>query len=387
MNDRERFLAVVRGEPVDYVPIFGFPGSPGVSMGCMGNTYRRLLATGMPDVGGSSDLEGNSINPEGWRRFWGTTGPLELDFYPAERARGVRSEMRVEDGFEIVESETGAVTRQVIDNAITYSMPEFVRFDVRDRISWEFYRDRMTPGARWSTERIERECRRFDGRTQPLAIYVPSTWGAMRNLMGPEMACTVLYDDPQLAREIIAWYSWQRKTYVEPLIERLRPEIVGGWEDIGYRNAMIISPRQFHEFCCPAYREIGALAHDCGVAMAAVDSDGCIMELVPLLAECGMNSIHPCEVHGGNDLFALRRRFPEFILMGWLEKETLNEGNGGAIHGEIMSKVPPLLAAGRYFPNGDHGIQPLATYENLRRFLTLLHEVTRNPEGEFPRLA
>ena len=120
--------------------------------------------------------------------------------------------------------------------------------------------------------------------------------------------------------------------------------------------------------------------------MAAVDSDGCIMELVPLLAECGMNTIHPCEVHGGNDLFALRRRFPEFILMGWLEKETLNEGNGGAIRGEIMSKVPPLLAAGRYFPNGDHGIQPLATYENLRRFLTLLHEVTRNPEGEFPRL-
>ena len=73
--------------------------------------------------------------------------------------------------------------------------------------------------------------------------------------------------------------------------------------------------------------------------------------------------------------------------MGWLEKEVVNEGNGHLIEEEIMSKVPPLLAKGRYFPNGDHGIQPPVTFENLCRFMTLLHEVTGNPEGEFPRVS
>jgi hypothetical protein len=105
-----------------------------------------------------------------------------------------------------------------------------------------------------------------------------------------------------------------------------------------------------------------------------------------LLAECGVNALFPFEAKPGNDLPALRRRFPEFVLMGWLEKETLNEGNEAAIRSELMTKVPGLLASGRYFPNGDHGIQPLVTFPNLCRFLTLLHELTGNPEGEFPRM-
>ncbi|GAH71374.1 unnamed protein product, partial [marine sediment metagenome] len=84
--------------------------------------------------------------------------------------------------------------------------------------------------------------------------------------------------------------------------------------------------------------------------------------------------------------FELRRRHGEFILMGWLEKESVNEGNEDRIAREILSKVPPLLEQGRYFPNGDHGLQPLVTFPALCMFMTLLHEVTGNPEGEFPRM-
>ena len=53
---------------------------------------------------------------------------------------------------------------------------------------------------------------------------------------------------------------------------------------------------------------------------------------------------------------------------------------------EVITKVPPLLKKGRYFPNGDHGIQPMATFAGMCRFMTLLHEVCNNPEGEFPRV-
>jgi len=109
------------------------------------------------------------------------------------------------------------------------------------------------------------------------------------------------------------------------------------------------------------------------------------MELVPLVAACGVNAIHPFEVKAGNDLFRLRSNHPDFILMGWLEKEVVNDGNARLIEPEIRSKVPALLAHRRYFPNGDHGIQPLVSFENLCRFMTLLHEVTANPAGEFPR--
>lgn len=387
MTDRERFVAVVRGEACDYVPVFCFIDAPGVSAGCMRTTYDRLRATGMPDVGGCWDLDGKPRDLEGWYRYWGTTGPIDPGFFPAEPARGIGSERRVEGGFEIIEYESGARTRQVIDNDITYSMPDFQVYPVRDRASWKFYRDRMSPGPRWPADRIEAACRALDSRTRPLAVHGGSTWGTIRDLMGPESASTVLYDDPGLAREIVAWEDWKRREYVFPLVDRLRPEAVQCYEDNCYRGGMQISPRHFRELCSPSYREIASVARDCGVPMVAVDSDGSVMELVPLLAECGVNALFPFEAKPGNDLPTLRRRFPDFVLMGWLEKEILNEGNEAAIRPELERKVPGLLRAGRYFPNGDHGIQPLATFQNLCRFLTLLHELTRNPEGEFPRLS
>ncbi len=386
MNDLERFKAVCRGEKPDYVPIFGFPGAPGMSGGAMAKTHERLVATGMPDWVDGCHRLGRSDSTEKWCRYWGTTQPIGIDFFPADAARGFKTETRVEGEFEIIESETGAVTRQVIDNDITYIMPEFVSYDVRDRASWEFYRDGVTPGPLWPAERIEENCRRFDDRDKPLAVGAGGTWGSMRSLMGPQRACTVLYDDPDLAHEIIDYFAWHRRTYVFPLIERLRPETVGCWEDMCYNHGLLIGPDHFREFCSPSYREVAAVARDCAAEMATVDCDGNVMELVDLLAECGLNALYPFEVKAGNDLFELRRRHGEFILMGWLEKESVNEGNEDRIAWEILSKVPPLLEQGRYFPNGDHGLQPLVTFPALCMFMTLLHEVTGNPEGEFPRM-
>jgi hypothetical protein len=387
VTDRERFIAAVRGLPCDYVPTFGFNGAPGVAGGCMRKTYDRLLATGMPDVGGCWEVGGATPDLEGWYRYWGTTGPLGIDFFPAEPARGIASQHRLEGGFEIIEYETGARTRQVVDNDITYSMPDFQVYHVRDRASWRFYRDAMTPGRPWPSGRIEGACRKLDGRTRPLSLWLDwATWGGIRELMGPEAASTVLYDDPGLAREIIAWQDWKRETYLLPLVERLRPEILQLDEDLCYRGGMLISPAHFREFCADSYRRVSAAARDCGVAMVAADSDGNVMEFVPLIAACGVNALFPSEAKPGNDLPALRRRFPGFVLMGWLEKEVLNEGNEAAIGPEISAKVPGLLRDGRYLPNADHGIQPFVTFPNLCRFMTLLHSLTGNPGGEFPRM-
>lgn len=385
LTDRERFLAVALGQEPDYIPIFGFPGAPGMSWGCLRTVHERLVATGMPAHVGGSYENWAVRDAESWFRYWGTTGPIGLDFAMAWGAEGIRTTRREEDGFVIVEGEDGSVTREVIDNADTYSMPEFRVYPVRDRASWEFYRSRTTPRQYLSREDMEANCRRFDARDRPLVIGAGGTFGHVRSLMGTEAACLALYDDPGLVHEIIDSTREQNRRCVFPLIERLRPEVVACWEDIGYKTGMLISPAQFRQFCAPLYRELADAARAAGVPVLAVDSDGCAMELFPLLAECGFNALYPFEVKGNNDLFALRERYPGAVFFGWLEKEVVNEGNEDLIEPEILGKVPRLLAAGRYFPNGDHGIQPPVTFPNLCRFMTLLHEVCRNPEGEFPR--
>jgi len=386
MTDLERFKAVAHFAQPDYIPIFGFPGAPGMSWGCMRKTHERLVATGMPaSVGGILDLGGQWRDVEGWMRYWGTTGPIGLDFALSWGAEGFQTTRRIENGFEIIECESGAITRQVVDNDITYSMPEFIRYPVRDWDSWEFYKARQTPRQFMSREEMEAHCRRYDLRVKPLYIACGGPYGIARGLLGPEALSLAFYDDPELVHDIVKWHLQRVRRDIFPLIERLRPEIVTLGEDLCYNHGMLLSPAVFDEFFGVYYQEVCACAHAHGVDLVAVDTDGNAMEFTSVAARYGFNALYPYEVKAGNNLFVLRERHPDFVFFGWLEKETVNEGNEALIEPEIMSKVPPLLARGGYFPNGDHGIQPLVTFPALCTFMTLLHEVCNNPEGEFPR--
>jgi len=385
MNNRERFKAVAHFQQPDYVPLFGFFGAPGMSAGCMKNTHDRLVATGMPAHVGGCYEKWQCRDVESWRRYWGTTGPIGPDFGLAWGAQGFKTTTRIEDGYETIESESGEITRQIIDNDITYTMPEFIRYPVRDRASWEFYRERRMPREFMSREEMDKRARAFDDRDMPLCVGAGGAYSLLRGLMGPEGVSIALYDDPELLHDMMDWHSEQIRRYVFPLIERLRPEVVAMGEDLCYNHGMLLSPAHFEEFCAPHYRAVCECAFASGADLVAIDTDGNAMEFVGVAEGCGVNAVYPFEVKAGNDLFALRERHPDFVFFGWLEKEAVNEGNEDLIEPEIMGKVPPLLEKGGYFPNGDHGIQPMVTFPSMCKFMTLLHEVTGNPEGEFPR--
>lgn len=386
MTDLERFLAIVRGEKPDYYPIFGFPGAPGMSNGALRPTHESLVAQGMPSwVGGCYD-NWQCRDVESWRRYWGTTGPVCAGIWLGRGAKGFKSSTRIENGFEIIEDECGAMTRQVINNANEYSMPEFVRFPVRDRASWEFWKERATPTDMVPWDEFETYCRTFDNRDKPLDVEVGGIYSFLRGLMGPEGISIAFYEDPELVHDMAAWKLDHMKKYILPGLERLRPEIITLSEDLCYNHGMLLSPKMFDDICGPHYKAACDCAKALGVEVITVDSDGNVMEFVDTVVPYGVNSLHPFEVKAGNDLFALRRKHPRFICFGWLEKEVVNAGNEALIENEILSKVPALLASGYYFPNGDHGIQPPITYKSLCRFMTLLHEVCGNPEGLFPRM-
>ena len=386
MNKRERFLAVCRGEKTDYIPIFGFPWAPGMSGGCMKSTYINLMKTGMPDIGLYGDnCESDKINVDAWRHYWGTDGPREIDFWPCHIGGvGFKTETYIKDGFEYIESESGALTRQVINNDDTYSMPDYIRFDVRDRESYELYKSRNTPSQPWTAEEIDEACKKYDDRTEVLWLTVGGTWGVMRYAMGPFFASTVLYDDPDLVHDYMEWQLQIFRDFMFPLIKRLKPDVVAMHEDFCYNHGMFISPGCFNEFCAQNYSEIGDCIKQAGVPVFALDCDGNIEQAIDLMAPLGLNAFFPFEVKAGNDLHKVRAKHPELVMFGGLEKESINTGNGHLIKSEIESKLD-LIKGGRYFPNGDHGIQPLADYTNLCKFMTLLHEVTENPTGTFPR--
>lgn len=386
MKARERFSAIVHGEEPDYVPVIGFPGAAGVSQSYWTPVRQRLRDTGMPESVGRVMRDGvEHEDKDSWEEYWGVATPIEWEVSLAVGITGFTSTRRIEGDYEIIQSESGAVTRQVIDNDNEYSMPEFRVYPVRDRASWEFYAERMTPSQRLPNDEFDELCKPYDRRERPLCIRMIGGYHFLRELMGPEVLSLSFFDDPELVHEMAAWHVNYCRTYVFPMIERLKPEIVALTEDVCFNHGMLLSPAHFDEFAGPLYRAVGNLVSKHSTDLFAVDSDGLITQFADLAVSYGVNGLFPCEVKAGNDLFLLRERYPQLVLCGGLEKETINEGNGDSIEAEITGKVPRLLQTGRYFPNIDHSLQPLVTFDNLCRFMTRLHEECGNPEGLYPR--
>lgn len=373
VNELERFLAVVEFGEVDYWPLFaahalGTPHSGGLL---------KLHREGLPEW--VNDIET-------WCKYWGEctfdrAGSLGVD------APGVSREIRVEGQFEIVEYETGARTRQVLNNDLTYSMPDFQVFHVRDRKSWELYKDINTP-RRKDHAQLDSWKEQFGNRIRPLGVDCGGTWGRVRNDMGPERALLALYDSPDLVRDMIAHMLWVQEEFVFPVIEELRPEIITMWEDFCYNHGMLISPSAFREYCAPYYRRVSEIAKDCGAKLLFVDSDGKVEEFIDLLDEVGFNGLMPMEQVCGNDPLQYRRRRPEFIFMGGIEKELASTGNEGRIEDELEPAVRRMLEAKGCLPMFDHALSTNVGFMEHCRCMTLLHELCGSDKlhlGEFPR--
>jgi len=147
MTELERFLAVVRFERPDYWPLITAGGLGYVHRGGLEKLHREGLPQHVNDL-------------EAWLAYWGQCGFEPLTSL-ARDAPGIQSETWTEGDFEFIRYETGALTRQVTQNDQTYSMPDFMEFHVRDRASWERFRDLSTPTHRAD---IEEEAERLDGR-------------------------------------------------------------------------------------------------------------------------------------------------------------------------------------------------------------------------------
>lgn len=371
MTELERFKSVVNFEKPDFYPL--------VTMGGLGYIHKAGLAKLHRE-----GLPGSVDDIESWCRFWGQhtfdgVGSIAAD------APGIGEEKWQEGDFEFIRYETGALTRQVVDNDLTYSMPDFQEFHVRDRASWEKYRDLVTPRRR-ADEKLDEWASGFRNRARPLAVGAGGTWGVIRNEMGPERALFAMYDMPDVVQESMDHKMWFFEEFIVPVIECLRPEIITMWEDFCYNHGMLISPAHFREFCAPYYRRVAEVGRDCSVDLMIVDCDGKVDEFCLLLEEVGFNGCWPLEQVCGNNLLEYRRKQPQFIFAGGIEKEVANTGNVHLLEGELFPKIPGMLEQGGFFPMFDHALQTEAGFDELCRCMTLLHDICGSPDlGEFPR--
>ena len=108
----------------------------------------------------------------------------------------------------------------------------------------------------------------------------------------------------------------------------------------------------------------------------AVDSDGCIDELIPLWIEAGINVCDPVEVAAGNDIVRFRHKYGRnMAFQGGVDKRRIAEG-GHCIEAEL-ERLKPVIDSGGFIPGCDHGIPSDVSWPDFVHYVRILHDAIR----------
>lgn len=355
MNDRERFLAALRYQPVDRAPyrIFG---------GGWPETVARWRQEGYDPA-----APGYATDRWDWIGGWFFPNPPFARQVVAQDARTV----------QYVNPE-GILMRERKDYRHS-SMPQFVRFPVATRADFRrFWKERMQPdlagriGPDWR-DRLGA----YRARDVPL-IVIADRWGGffgpLRNLVGVETLCTLFYDEPAFVEEMMEADADFIIAVMDQILDCTDVDVFGFWEDMAYKTGPLLGPRLARQYMLPRYRRVVDFLRSRGVEFISLDSDGQVGELIPVWLDAGIDVLYPFEPQAGMDVVAVRRQFGRDLRMwGGIDKRALAWGRE-AMDAEL-ARVAPLVRDGGYVPFPDHSLPPDVSYANYCYFMERLPSI------------
>ena len=350
MNDRERFLACVLGEPVDRVPFYLW-WSP------WSTTWARWEREGKPDE--VTDA----------RSWWDPDPPprmLPLNCGPCPR---IERTVLDEDDETVTFIDGWGIKRR--DFKHHQSMSEFIAFPVKTRDDWEcFKHERLDPDDLRRLEDdwrdVARQCVE-DGVGTKIG-YFPDVgiYGTLRWLLGDEECLVAFYTMPDLVHDVMNHMTDVYLTVFEKVACEVRIDVVHLWEDFCGKQGPLISPAHWDEFIGPCYRRIKTFADDHDIPVFSVDTDGNPDLVIPVMMDAGMNYLFPFEVAAGCDVNVMGEKYPTLAMSGGIDKRALARGPE-AIDAEL-DRIMPAVRRGRYIPDLDHLVPDDVSWSNYCYF-------------------
>lgn len=146
------------------------------------------------------------------------------------------------------------------------------------------------------------------------------------------------------------------------------------YDDLGYRNASLISPKHYKNLVFDMDKLICDYFHGKGLKVL-LHSDGNVNELIPFFIEAGIDCLQPLEVKANMDLVSLKRRFGEKMsFMGGIDTRLYSKKNIKLVEEEIKTKFKIAKRGGGYIYHCDHSIPHNVSLEQYKRVLDYVHK-------------
>ncbi len=204
----------------------------------------------------------------------------------------------------------------------------------------------------------------YKKRDYPLGLNFSGFFGQPRGWLGLARTCIAYYEEPEFMHALGQFWADVIIGTIRRALDDVDFDFVQIWEDMAYNHGSLISPHLFREFMTPYYRQVTDFIRSKGVDVILVDCDGNVNDMIDLFIEAGVNGLYPLERVAGTDPFMIREKYPNFLLLGGIDKIEISKGPDAI--DKHMEKIPELIAKGGYIPFIDHRVP---SDVNLARFI------------------
>jgi hypothetical protein len=352
MNDRECFLSVLAFETPDRFPVMEF-------MGFWPETLVRWHQEGLAE---------NRDPFEQLGLLQTQVVPINFNFIPPFEKKILR-----ETAEHITLIDEAGCTKKIKKNSS--AMPQYLDFPIKGRHDFEAIKERLIPDftSRYPRD-WEKKVAAYKTREYPLGVAIRGPFAFCRDFMNFEEMMVMMYDDPELIREMMAFQVdftielWRR------VVRDVDLDFVYIGEDMAYKTGPMVSPAFCRKVLTPQYRKLTEFLKTSGIKNIIMDSDGCVLSLLPVFVEGGMTGILPMERVAGVDPEVVRKEYPKLQLIGGVDK--LKIAKGGAFIDEELDKVGRLIKTGGFIPGFDHSVPPIVSFDIYKEYLGKLKELT-----------
>lgn len=111
--------------------------------------------------------------------------------------------------------------------------------------------------------------------------------------------------------------------------------LLGTW-DMGFNTQPFCSPDTFGEIVVPYMTELVACAHDLDRKLI-IHSDGCLNAILDQIYQTGIDGYQSVDPQGGMDIKAVREKYPDWLLMGNVACNMLQDTNEQRIRESVRA--------------------------------------------------
>jgi len=109
-----------------------------------------------------------------------------------------------------------------------------------------------------------------------------------------------------------------------------------GTYDFGFNDAPFVSPKHFSQLVTPYLAEIVETAHELDKKII-LHSDGCLTQVLDQLYSTGVDGYQSVDPQGGMDIQKVREDYPDWLLMGNVACNMLQDVNEGKIKESVRT--------------------------------------------------